>query len=356
MISNKGKPQFWKYLLLPFAWLYGWVINIRHFLFNKGILSSRSFDLPIICVGNLSTGGTGKTPMVLYLLALLQDKRVATLSRGYKRKTSGFLLASDKTGPEALGDEPFLFHEQFPKALVSVGEDRCAAIDQLRQVSSFPPEIILLDDGFQHRKVRPGFSVLLTDYSHLFSRDYFLPAGTLRDSPAAARRAQIIVVTKCPTALDPVNKEKITLELQKYGPKIVLFSYINYQHPVSLENGERAILDQPVHILLFHGIARPKSLRQHVSQLDPGFKEITYEDHHDYTEADIYKIREAYQQLPAGNRMILTTEKDGVKLRLFADRLRDLPIYILPIELDFLFQQRVVFDQIIRQFTNNYKK
>lgn len=355
MSSNSSNHGFLKKWLLPFAWLYGAVIRIRHFLFNKGILASKSFDLPVICVGNLSTGGTGKTPMVLYLLSLLKDKQVATLSRGYKRKSRGFLLASETTGPDILGDEPYLFHQRFPGALVSVGEDRAAAIAQLLALPK-PPEVILLDDGFQHRRVRPGFSILLTDYSQLYSRDLFLPAGRLRDSRTAARRAQMVVVTKCPSQLNADDKEKITAELQKYGPKIVLFSYINYQNPISLENGEIADVNGPVHILLIHGIANAKSLRAYVSHLDPGFKEITYADHYDYTEADLHNIHRIYQQLPAGKRMILTTEKDSVKLRQFSDKLKDLPIYILPIELDFLFRQRTDFDQSIRQFIQNFKK
>lgn len=355
MILDSSKPSILKKLLFPFAWLYGWVISIRHFLFNKGLLRSKSFDIPIICVGNLSTGGTGKTPTVLYLLSLLQEKRVATLSRGYKRKTSGFLLATEKTGPDQLGDEPFLFYKQFPEAIVSVGEDRSAAIDQLLNLKA-PPQVIILDDGFQHRKVKPGFSILLTDYNQLFSRDYFLPVGHLRDSRSAAHKAQMIIVTKCPVDLEERDKEKITTELQKYGPNIVLFSYIHYKEPVSLENGLPADLNAFPHILLIHGIARANSLRQYVSQLDPDFKEITYEDHHDYNEADVYNIKKAFQQLPAGSRMVLTTEKDSVKLKQFSNQLRDLPIYVLPIQLDFLFGQRAVFNQTVHQFIKNFKK
>ena len=236
MSSNNKKKILLKCWLFPFAWLYGWVIRIRHFLFDKGILSSTGYDLPIICVGNLSTGGTGKTPMVLYLLNLLKEHKVATLSRGYKRKSTGFIMASEATNPSILGDEPSLFYQRFPKATISVGEDRNKAIKALLSLSAHP-NIIILDDGFQHRRVRPGFSILLTDYGNLFSRDYFLPVGNLRDTRATASRAQMIVVTKCPMDLDLQRKEKITGELQKYGPKIVLFSYIKYQKHISLING-----------------------------------------------------------------------------------------------------------------------
>lgn len=358
MTLPKGRLNFWGYILLPLSWplalIYGGVIRLRHLLYNKGILPTRNFDLPIICVGNLSTGGTGKTPTVLYLLDLLGDQKVATLSRGYKRKTKGFLIANNDTGPADLGDEPHLFHQQFPEAIVSVGEDRCAAVDQLMHLPD-PPEVIILDDGFQHRRLRPGFSIILTDYSRLFSRDYLLPTGQLRDIRKAAKRAQMIVVTKCPTDLATADKEKLTNELCKYGPKIVLFSYIHYQKPLSLTSGSVADLSGPVHILLLHGIARPKSLREYVRQLDPDFKEIAYEDHHDYTTADIQNIKNAFRQLPEGRRMVLTTEKDSVKLRQFDHLTAALPIYILPIKLDFLFQGEGIFNEQILAFTHNYK-
>ena len=353
MSSNSYKQLIFKFWLFPFAWLYGWAIRFRHFLFDKGILSSLAYPIPVICVGNLSTGGTGKTPMVLYLLDLLSDIQVATLSRGYKRKSKGFILACPDSTARLLGDEPFLFYESFPKAYVSVGEDRRRAIKQLLSMSK-PPQVIILDDGFQHRKVAPGFSILLTDFRQIFSRDYFLPVGNLRDSRSAAARAQMIVVTKCPEQLDLASKEKITAELQKYGPKIVLFSYIKYLKPISLINGNPAITNSGLKILLIHGIANARSLQAYVRKMDPDFKEITYEDHHDYTQSDIQTIKSNFSRLPAGNQMILTTEKDGVKLKKFHDALKDLPIYVLPIQMDFLFQQREQFQNEIRCFIENF--
>jgi len=354
MTSPKNKKKFWQYLLLPFAWLYGGVICLRHFLFDSGLIKSQSFKLPVICVGNLSTGGTGKTPTVLYLLNLLKDKRVATLSRGYKRKTKGFLSADTSTTPRQIGDEPYLFHQKYPQATVSVGEDRASAIQALLKQKP-RPEVILLDDGYQHRKVKPGFSIILTDYSNLFTGDFFLPAGHLRDSRAAAKRAQMILVTKCPRHLSVTDKEKITHELLKYGPKIVFFSYISYQPPYSLEKGTQVHMDQPRHILLIHGIARAQTLRAYTRGLDPDFTEIAFADHHDCTKADIEDIRVKFQQLPGGPKMILATEIDSVKLAPFKEQLADLPVYILPIELDFLFQQKEAFNQVILQYINNHK-
>lgn len=355
MSSANRKKKFWQYLLLPFAWLYGGVIYLRHFLFDSGLLPSQSFAIPVICVGNLSTGGTGKTPTVLYLLNLLKNKRVATLSRGYKRKTKGFLIADATTGADRIGDEPFLFYQKFPDAVISVGEDRTSAIRRLLEPTP-GPEVILLDDGYQHRKVKPGFSILLTDFNDLFTEDFFLPAGHLRDSRTAARRAQMILVTKCPRQISLADKEKITGELIKYGPKIVFFSNISYQTPYCLKDGHLAKMDQPLHILLVHGIARAKTLRAYTKELDPDFMEIAFEDHHDYTKADLERIRANFQKLPSGAKMILTTEKDSVKLVPFKQQLEDLPFYILPIELDILFRQKEDFDQTILRYINNHKK
>ena len=355
MRSNRKKNILLKCWLFPFAWLYGWVIRIRHFLFDTGLLSSTSYDLPIICVGNLSTGGTGKTPMVLYLLSLLKDRKVATLSRGYKRKSKGFIIATESTSADTLGDEPFLFHERFPHMVVSVSEDRRTGIEALQALDP-APELILLDDGYQHRKVRPGFSILLSDYGELFSRDYFLPVGNLRDSRSAASRAQIIVVTKCPEDLNLQHKEKITAELQKYGPKIVLFSYIKYQKPISLINGNLRLNNESVKILLVHGIANASSLRRYVRRLDPDFKELAYADHYDYKESDIQRIKLTLGELAAGQQIIITTEKDGGKLKAFHHELKDLPIYILPIELGFLFQEQERFDKEVLGFIDNFKK
>jgi len=358
MTLPKGPLKWWQNLLFPFAWLlaqvYGGVVRLRHWLYDNKILPTRNFDLPIICVGNLSTGGTGKTPTVLYLLNLLRGQRVATLSRGYKRKTKGFLIAGSQSGPNELGDEPYLFHQQFPEAIVSVGEDRCAAVDQLLQLKD-PPDTILLDDGFQHRRIKPDFSIILTDYNRPFSRDHLLPAGQLRDIRKAAKRAQMIVVTKCPVGLTKTDKEKLTCELQKYGPKIVLFSYIRYQKPLSLIDGSLADLSGPLQVLLLHGIASAGPLRDYVCQLDPDFKEIAYEDHHDYTVTDIQKIKKAFQQLAPGRRIILTTEKDSVKLGQLIHLMDALPIYILPIKLEFLFQGAGIFNERILAFIQNFK-
>lgn len=361
MHSKNVALYYLRKLLFPLAWLYGIVIYLRNSLYDHDLLSSKKFPVPVICVGNLSTGGTGKTPMILYLLALLTpDYQLATLSRGYKRKTKGFILAGPDTSPDAIGDEPYIFHNRFPGVCVSVGEDRAAAINRLLQNPSkhntvVIPEVILLDDGYQHRSVTPGLSIILTDYHHRFSKDYLLPVGNLRDTRSAAKRAGIIVVTKCPKRLSENDKIKITRELSAFGPKSVFFSHIQYNDPISVFSHELLPDLTPFRILLIHGIAQPESLRAFAHQFDPGFKELAYPDHHDYTLPDIQTLRNAYLAMADAPRVILTTEKDAVKLKNFKNALTGLPLYILPIQNAFLFKEQVAFDRMIKNYLQTFK-
>lgn len=356
--KNQTFSRVIKILLFPLGCLYGLAIYLRNFLFDRGWLVSRKFPVPIICVGNLSVGGTGKTPMVLYLIELLKNNhQVATLSRGYKRETKGFLVADNdrNNDPATLGDEPFLFHQRFEDALVSVGEDRTRAIEELLKTRSNDLDVLILDDGFQHRKVSAGFNILLTDYQHLFTRDFFLPAGSLRDSRQSARRADVIVVTKCPGNLSSEDKIKITAELQEYGPKSVFFSYIQYDRPISLFSQYPLQLVSGMRILLIQGIASPASLRNYVGQFDPDFVELDFPDHHNFSGRDIQVITEKFLTLPKDNRILLTTEKDGVKLKNFKFELTNLPLYILPIQNSFLFDQKADFDEAINHYLKTVK-
>lgn len=356
--KNQTVSRVLKILLFPLGCLYGLVIYLRHFLFDQGILTSRRFPVPIICVGNLSVGGTGKTPMVLYLIELLKtDYQVATLSRGYKRQTKGFLVAGNhqNNSPAMLGDEPYLFHERHKDILVSVGADRTAAIQTLCKTHPAQTEVLILDDGFQHRKVQAGFNILLTEYNHLFTRDFFLPAGRLRDSRQSAKRADVMVVTKCSKKISEEDKRKITAELQKYGPKSVFFSYIQYERPISLFSSDTLQLVSGVRILLLEGIASPRSLKDYVRQFDPDFVALDFPDHHKYATIDIQVILDKFQTLPKGNRILLTTEKDGVKLKNFKSELTNLPLYILPIQNSFLFDQQAAFDEAINHYLKKVK-
>ena len=203
-------------ILFPFSFLYGWITSLRNFLFDKGILKSYRFDLPVIAVGNLSVGGTGKTPQIEYLIRLLSDSyKIATLSRGYKRKSEGFVLANKTSNAEILGDEPFQFYQKFPTIQVAVDANRKNGIEQLL-LEKQKPEIILLDDAFQHRKVTAGFYIMLTSYDDLFYKDFILPTGNLRESRSGANRADMIIVTKCPQDISEIAQEQIKQKINGY--------------------------------------------------------------------------------------------------------------------------------------------
>ena len=257
MYSPKVTPIL-RLLLFPFAFIYGIVIYIRNFLFDKKILYSKHFSTPTICVGNISVGGTGKTPMTEMLLSFLQnDYKIATLSRGYKRKTTGFLIAKENTTALEIGDEPMQFHQNFPNVLVSVGEDRANAIQQLEQLSS-KPEVIILDDAMQHRKVKADCNILLTDYSNLYVDDYFLPVGSLRDQRSSAKRANIIVVTKCPSNMDLEEKAEIEKRINKRPYQQLFFSTIAYGTPYDLFTKEPYNFSNSDETIAIAGIAKPQ--------------------------------------------------------------------------------------------------
>ena len=249
-------------LLLPFSLLYWLIIAIRNWLYNKKIIRSTSFGLPIICVGNLAVGGTGKSPMVEYLVRLLKDQyKVATLSRGYKRRTKGYALADDESTALEIGDEPMQFHIKFPDISVAVGEQRLEAIPQL--LHDRPgTQAIILDDAFQHRAIKAGLNILLTDYSNLFTRDFYLPTGDLRDLKSEYKRAEIIVVTKCKPDLTVNEKEKITREIRLQNGQTIFFAAIEYGQPYHILNHSGFPLTENTEVLLVSGIANPRPIKE----------------------------------------------------------------------------------------------
>ncbi len=250
-----------RYLLFPFAILYGFITSIRNFLYDKGIFKSYSFDIPIIAVGNLSVGGTGKTPQIEYLIRLLSPNyKIATLSRGYKRKSKGYVLADVTSTAEILGDEPFQMHQKFPNIKVAVDADRKNGIENLLKLDD-KPELILLDDAFQHRKVKAGFYIMLSAYDDLFYNDFILPTGNLRESKSGAKRADIIVITKCPKDLSDITqkiiKEKIGLDCP------IFFSFIDYDENIYNEFESKKVSDiKYTNKLLVAGIAKPEPFFQ----------------------------------------------------------------------------------------------
>ena len=355
MFSNFFLKSF-RILLLPFALLYWLGITIRNWLYDKRILESTSFGLPLICVGNLSVGGTGKSPMVEYLVANLKNKfKVATLSRGYKRKTRGYAMADEKTTALEIGDEPMQFHLKFPEVPVAVGEERILAIPELLHDRP-ETKVIILDDAFQHRSVKAGLNILLTDYNNLFTRDFYLPTGDLRDLKSSYKRAQIIVVTKCKKDLEEVEKQKLIKEINPLPGQQVFFTAINYSRPYHIISKMEKGLDKKVEILLVTGIANPRPLKKLLEEHSNTYQMLQYADHHIFTIDDLKEIKQAFNKIDAGEKVILTTEKDAVRLLKFSDEIKDLPFYVVPVRHQFLFQEENRFDQLVSDFVLNFKK
>ena len=325
-------------LLLPISLLYHIVLTIRHKLYDWHILKATCFEKPVICVGNLNLGGTGKTPHTEYLIRLLKDKhRVATLSRGYGRKTKGFKMAESTSTYEGLGDEPFQYFKKFPDIQVAVDEDR---VDGVRKLISSPndAEVVLLDDAFQHRSLTAGLNILLTEYQHLYCDDFLVPAGSLRDIRSAAKRADIIVVSKAPKDLDESERERIIGKLKPTEGQKVFFSYLEYQtlEPLN-EKAKTVAAEDTDSVLAFCGIAHPepfvKELKTHYKTVDF----LRFADHHAFTKEDINSIRSRFTSLNGDKKIIVTTEKDAARLTNspYLCQFKDVPIYDLPVGVRF---------------------
>jgi tetraacyldisaccharide 4'-kinase len=314
-------------LLFPFSILYGVVTAIRNFLFDMKILKSYTFTVPTIVVGNLSVGGTGKSPQIEYLIRLLAPQfKVATLSRGYKRKSEGFVLADENASAATLGDEPYQFFSKFKTIQVAVDANRKNGIETLLAQKS-KPEIILLDDAYQHRKVKAGLYILLTTYDDLYCDDYMLPAGNLRESRSGAERAKIVVVTKCPQNIAVEEQTEIRAKLKLNENQECYFSYINYSSSVFSDESTipmALVMKQPK--VLVAGIARPDSFFSFLKQ--KGDICLAFPDHHDFTDADIEVIKSK-----AENKLVIATEKDYVRLK---GRLPVAQLFYLPIQSSFI--------------------
>ena len=326
-----------RYLLFPFAIVYGWITSIRNFLYDKGVLKSYSFDIPIIAVGNLSVGGTGKTPQIEYLIRLLSPNyKIATLSRGYKRKSDGYVLADGSASAESLGDEPFQMHQKFPNIKVAVDADRKNGIENLLKHTE-KPNVILLDDAFQHRKVKAGFYILLSAYDDLFFNDFMLPTGSLRESRSGAKRANVIIITKCPKNLSIEEQERIKARIKLDVP--IFFSFIDYDTKVYNKNEEinvSEIIEKDKVIIA--GIAKPEPFIDFIKKENDVI--MIYPDHHHFVNNEINSIKEN-----SFGKIIITTEKDYVRLN--SQNLNNL--YYLPIKSTFLIN-----DQTFNGLINDY--
>ncbi len=342
-------------LLLPIAVIYGIIIFIRNRLFDNNYFKSAEFNFPLICVGNLAVGGTGKSPMVEYLITLLKPRfKVGTLSRGYKRRTKGYALANTSTTALEIGDEPMQFHSKFPDIAVASCEERIVGIPHLLQDTP-NLQVIILDDAFQHRTVRAGLNILLTEYNNLYSHDFFLPTGDLRDEWASAKRAQIIIVTKCPYDLSAEMKQKAIRSLNPGAVQKIFFTTIEYGTPYHIFNHDDEWLITPRdEVLLVCGIANPKPLKEYLLEKTHTYYQQDYSDHHIFSIDDLNEIKSKFEEITAKDKLILTTEKDAVRLLKFSEQLATLPMYVLPIKHYFLFEEGEQFNELVTDFIRNF--
>jgi tetraacyldisaccharide 4'-kinase len=307
-------------------------------------------------VGNIAVGGTGKTPMTEYLIRLLQnDFKTATLSRGYKRKTKGFAIADATTTALEIGDEPMQFHNKFPDVTVAVGEERLVAIPQLLHDKA-NTEVIILDDAFQHRMVQAGLNIVLTAYNNLYTRDLILPSGDLRDVKVSMKRADIIVVTKCKAGLTLQEKDSIVREIKPLPHQTIFFTEIVYTKPYHLFKHDAPSINAETSILLICGIANPRPLKDYLESKMHTYDMLRYPDHHIFDIDDLGDIKKHFAKMPGKEKVIVTTEKDAVRLVKFADDLKDFPVYVLPIEHAFLFEEAEKFNALVLAFVRSFQQ
>ena len=382
--------SFFRFLLFPFSGLYGIAVWIRNMLFNAELLPSKSYDMPVISVGNITVGGTGKTPHTEYLIrALSKEYQVAVLSRGYKRKSKGYVLADSTSGLADLGDEPLQMKRKFPNLIVAVDENRRRGIEELMSPKMQPfIDVILLDDAYQHRYVNPSISILLIDYNRLIREDYLLPVGNLREPAGQMKRAQIVIVSKCPTDLTPMDVRILGTKIDVLPYQSLYFTTMNYgpiekltptaEMPVAVESNDafieteaiatelpiigklqsfEQIKEQRIPVLLLTGIATPMSMESHVRLFAPEVKAMNFPDHHEFNKRDARKISQEYEKIKVAGGIILTTEKDATRIRNnpFMQTLAP-NMYYPTLEIHFLDGQGRTFEQKITDYVRINKR
>ncbi len=358
MVRNKN------ILLYPIALIYGLITGIRNFLYNSSILSSVEFHLPVICVGNITVGGTGKTPHTEYIAGLLRENfRVATLSRGYKRKTRDFRVAMSSSLVSEIGDEPLQIFRKYPDIMVAVDRNRVHGVNKILEQNP-DTDVIILDDGFQHRRITPGFSVLLSDFDRLIVSDHMMPYGNLRESRGNMRRADIILITKSPENLSAIQRRLIVKEVNKAPYQNLYFTTVIYKDPLPLfnssESGISPFLSESAGsgIVLVTGIANPRPLLDYLQKKFSEIIHIPFPDHHYFRKEDILAISSAYNALKSPVKYLFTTEKDAVRLREFtniAEPIRS-AFYYIPIGIFFLNDDKEEFDNMIIDYVRKNKR
>ncbi len=326
---------FMRILLLPLSGLYHIILKIRHVLFDGHILPSKRFDHPVICIGNLCLGGTGKTPHTEYLAELLsQHYRTCIVSRGYGRRSKGFVLAHAGSSYEEIGDEPLQYVRKFPTVQVAVDADRAEAVQRLLD-SNTPPQVFLLDDAFQHRSITAGWNILLTEYGHLYVDDRLIPAGSLRDIRSAAHRADMIIVTKSPQPISDGEKKRIAAHLKLQPQQRLFFSHLHYGDLVPInEKAKTTEAGKANGMVAFCGIARPEHFTNHLKSICPHVAAYCFHDHHPYSENDIRKLLHAFDTTASHDKIMVTTEKDAMRLikSPYFCLFNSVPLFTLPVE------------------------
>ena len=348
--------------LYPLSWIYGLIVEIRNKCFDWGILSSHTFNIPVIGVGNLAVGGTGKTPHIEYLIRLLLPYyKIAMLSRGYRRQTSGYVRATDSSTASAIGDEPYQIFSKFPNITVAVDEERAHGIKKLEEIAEPKIEVVLLDDAFQHRYVKPGLNILLTDYHRLFCDDVLLPAGRLREPIVGKERAHIVIVTKCPDTIKPIDFNIIAKRLKLYPYQRLYFSTLKYGNPYPLfpecvqNNGamvHTTLNWKEMEVLLVAGIAHPSLLANDLLRKVKRVEVMPFADHHFFTSNDIQTIAARFGSMKDKKRIVVTTEKDAARLEENSELLKELKpyIYVLPVEVKILQDRQEDFNKDILNY------
>lgn len=351
--------------LLPFSWIYGIIVYLRNKFYDWGWFRSEEFDIPVICIGNLTVGGTGKTPHTEYLIRLLKnEKKIAVLSRGYGRRTKGYILSDENDTASTLGDEPYQIKRKFPNIIVAVDEKRKRGIRQLLAMDN-PPEVILLDDAFQHRSVRPSYTIILSDYNRPMYKDRLMPAGRLREPSRNAHRANDIIVTKCPNDLQPIDFRILRHEMDAFPYQGVYYSKIIYKklHPV-FSRQEYRVQDleqlKGKTVLLVTGIASPRMIVNELSRHTSKIEKLTYPDHYSFRKSDIQNIIDKFIGLTTDDKVIITTEKDATRLMMFgemiSDELKD-KFFYLPIQVDFIgSEENLHFNEKILNHVRDYTR
>lgn len=349
--------------LMPLSWLYGLGVDIRNALFDMGVLPSVSYDIPIINVGNITMGGTGKTPTVEYLIRLLAGRyRVAVLSRGYKRKTKGYILSTTASSIEEIGDEPWQIKQKFPDVIVAVDANRRRGIERLMtDEATKDVEVILLDDAFQHRYVKSGHNIMLVDYHRIISDDCLLPAGRLRERPSSSTRASTIIVTKCPQHINAMGFRVILSSLNVRPYQQLFFSTFTYETMHQLWGDgmlePETLRKDNTHVLLLTGIGNPRQMEQDVRKFVQHVNTLTFPDHHYFTKRDVDTINKALQDLPQPH-IIITTEKDAARLLHLEGLTEEVKqcTYVFPIGISIMREEKEKFDKTINDYVQENKR